>query len=242
MYVENNKSGTRKSYKSDSTNKGESSLDQLFTKASLCHFKKGQMMIFEDFPAFGVFYIKSGKAKVFCTGDANKETVIQIVTSGDLLGLASSLMGDHYTKSAVTLCDVEAYYIERTKFLEELKISPSINYECLKYLARNLHLSINKNISYNCCSVRERLAKLLLQLKDTGGGDKGRPIIDTPLTRSEMSSMIGVAHETLIRFIKEFKNDGLIEQRGKNIYILNEPELKKRAELDKYRKETDWFV
>ena len=40
-----------------------------------------------------------------------------------------------------------------------------------------------------------------------------------------MATMIGTANETLIRFISEFKEAGLIEQEGKIIIIKNEEEL-----------------
>jgi CRP-like cAMP-binding protein len=46
-----------------------------------------------------------------------------------------------------------------------------------------------------------------------------------------MATMIGTANETLIRFVSEFKDAGLIEQDGKTIYILKEDELMEWADL-----------
>jgi len=65
-----------------------------------------------------------------------------------------------------------------------------------------------------------------LLLKESHGVDEGtRTKIDLRLTREEMSTMIGTAPETLIRFISEFKEAGLIEQEGKTIFVKDEGKL-----------------
>ena len=81
--------------------------------------------------------------------------------------------------------------------------------------------------------MRERLAELLLLLKESHGvkEEDGLYRINLKLTREEMATMIGTANETLIRFISEFKNAGLIKQVAKTIYITNEEELTNWAHL-----------
>ncbi len=49
------------------------------------------------------------------------------------------------------------------------------------------------------------------------------------LSRQEISEMAGVAQETVIRIISEFKSDGLIKSEGKNIVVLKPDELRKTA-------------
>ena len=84
----------------------------------------------------------------------------------------------------------------------------------------------NKLTSLHQKNVRERLAELLLSLKATHGvKEKDRWRLDLKLTREEMATMIGTANETLIRFMTEFKDAGIIEQEGKVIFIKDEDEL-----------------
>jgi hypothetical protein len=47
-----------------------------------------------------------------------------------------------------------------------------------------------------------------------------------------MATMIGTANETLIRFMTEFKDAGIIEQEGKVIFIKNEEELLNWANIN----------
>ena len=51
------------------------------------------------------------------------------------------------------------------------------------------------------------------------------------LTREEMASIIGTAPESLIRLFTEFRNDGLIAQEGKTVFLLDEAKIEKYANL-----------
>jgi CRP/FNR family transcriptional regulator len=68
-------------------------------------------------------------------------------------------------------------------------------------------------------SVRERMAASLLQLQDIYGED---PI---NLSREDLANFVGTATETLIRFLKEFKEEGLIEIQTRKVFILNSAKL-----------------
>ena len=46
-----------------------------------------------------------------------------------------------------------------------------------------------------------------------------------------MASMIGTANETIIRFISEFKEEGILKQEGKTIFIMNVEKLQQTANL-----------
>jgi CRP/FNR family transcriptional regulator len=63
-------------------------------------------------------------------------------------------------------------------------------------------------------------------MKTHGRAENGQIKIDLKLTRQELASLIGTATETLIRVLSEFKEEGLVELQGKNIYILNLDKLK----------------
>ena len=96
----------------------------------------------------------------------------------------------------------------------------------------------NKLISLHQKNVRERLAELILSLKVTLGvkeeeeEEEGRWKIDLKLPREEMATMIRSANETLIRFFAEFRNAGIIEQKGKTIFINDYEQLLNLAKIN----------
>jgi CRP-like cAMP-binding protein len=79
-------------------------------------------------------------------------------------------------------------------------------------------------------NVRERLAMLLISLSQTYGDKQERGIfLNIKLTREDMASMIGSTHESLARLFTEFKNEKIILQEGKDIYIISEKKLREVA-------------
>jgi CRP/FNR family transcriptional regulator, polysaccharide utilization system transcription regulator len=76
-------------------------------------------------------------------------------------------------------------------------------------------------------SVRERLAFILLILKEVYGED---PI---NLSREDMANFVGTATETLIRLLKEFKEDGLIDIATRKLTVLNHAGITKLAGLQR---------
>jgi CRP-like cAMP-binding protein len=74
--------------------------------------------------------------------------------------------------------------------------------------------------------VRERFAGLLMSFVESYGVHEPRGIrLDIKLTREEMAAMIGTTVETLVRLITEFKNEGIVVQEQKVIYIINQKKL-----------------
>jgi CRP/FNR family transcriptional regulator len=68
-------------------------------------------------------------------------------------------------------------------------------------------------------SVRERLAFALLILGDIYGQEQ------INLTREDMANFVGTATETLIRLLKDFKEEGIIEIHTRKLEIINKNKL-----------------
>jgi CRP/FNR family transcriptional regulator len=62
-------------------------------------------------------------------------------------------------------------------------------------------------------SVRERLAYALMILQDIYGEE---PI---NLTREDLANFVGTATETLIRLLKDFKEDGYIDVQTRKVFV-----------------------
>jgi len=73
-------------------------------------------------------------------------------------------------------------------------------------------------------TVRERLAEILIHLKNDFGLDSNK-ILQISLTREELANIVGTATESVIRLLSEFKQDRLIELNGRKIRILDEAGL-----------------
>jgi CRP-like cAMP-binding protein len=111
-------------------------------------------------------------------------------------------------------------------------MQPTVTLQIMKKMSQEISASENRNAAMSQKNVRERLAELLLELKQSYGiNENGRYRLDIRLTREEIASMVGTANETIIRFISEFKDEGLIQQEGKVIYLVDEKRLMQTANM-----------
>lgn len=195
-------------------------------------YKKGQTLFVQGNHPFGIYCISSGNIKVTKVGADGKESIVRIATAGDVLGHRSLFTDQYYSATATALEDTKVCFLDKKFIMKVIQEKPSVSMNIIEKLSTDMGAAENKLSSLHQKNVRERLAELLLLLKESHGVEEnGRTRINLKLTREEMATMIGTANETLIRFISEFKEAGLIEQEGKTIYISNEEDLMDWANL-----------
>lgn len=196
-------------------------------------YKKGQTLFFQGNPPYGLYCMSSGKVKVSKIGNDGKESIVRIAVAGDILGHRSLFTSDYYTATATALESSTICFIDKKYIHKAIEENPLISMNIIEKLCVDLGVAEKKVASLFQKNVRERLAELLLLLKESYGEEEaeGRWKLNIKLTREEMASMIGVANETLIRFMTEFKDEKLIEQQGKVIYVVDEKRLIEFADL-----------
>lgn len=196
-------------------------------------YKKGQTLFVQGNHPYGIYCISKGNIKLTKVGPDGKESIVRIVTGGDVLGHRSLFTDDNYSATATAMEDCEVCFVDKKFILQKIKEQPTVALNIINKLSRDMGAAEKKLTSLHQKNVRERLAELLISLKASHGVKEGdRYKIELKLTREEMATMIGTANETLIRFMTEFKEAGIIEQEGKVIYIKDEEELLNWANIN----------
>jgi CRP-like cAMP-binding protein len=196
-------------------------------------YKKGQTIFFQGNPPFGLYCINSGKIKITTTGNDGKESILRIAGPGDVLGHRSLFSDDTYHATATVIEDAVICFMDKKFIYKAIETEPTVALNLIQKLSREMGSAEARSAAMAQKNVRERLAELFLMLKKTYGIQEGkRWKLDIKLTREEIASMVGTANETVIRFISEFKDEGLIEQEGKTIFIVDEKKLVEFANLN----------
>lgn len=209
--------------------KGEE-LDRLSHMKSCVSFKKGQVIMHEGARPQGVYCLHSGKAKMYKMGAEGKEQIIRFMTRGDLIGYRSIICEETILSSISAIDDTFACYIPKTSFFEVIHNNPKFSLNILEKACHELGEMGKIITSLAQKTVRERLAEILLILRATFGvTEEGN--IDVSLTREEIANMVGTATESAIRLISEFKEEKLIETKGRKIKILNARKLQQIASV-----------
>ncbi len=146
-----------------------------------------------------------------------KDNLVHITIAGEMIG---ELDGPQ-SFSAVGMTDGTFCFIERSKFMSLVERYPRFAMLLAQHY-RQEHLSMqNLYVGLLHRNVRQRVELLIAHLANRHGIKSSLGTrIDLPLTREDMSSMIGVATETLIRVLSDLKQEKLIAQAGKSMIIL----------------------
>jgi len=179
------------------------------------YYKKNQSLFLEGSFPRGVYCINQGKVKVFKRGDEGKEQIIHISKDGEMVGFRAMFSGEPYNVAAETLEESNICFIAKDDFLNMMDSNVTLRNGIIKELSKELsdRASFITNMAQK--SVRERLAFALILLKTVY---EPEPI---NLSREDMANFVGTATETLIRLLKDFKEEGIIEVHTRKLTILN---------------------
>jgi CRP-like cAMP-binding protein len=195
-------------------------------------YPKGQVIFYEGNQAYGLYCIFAGRVKLYKVGVDGRQQIVRIAGPGDLLGYRSLFAGEPYAATAETIEDATICCIDRNAFFPLLSKNPELSLSIIKKLARELREAEDLATSIAHRSVRERMAELLLMLKQTyGKPEKAGVKIDLQLSREEMAEMIGVTQETAIRLLSDFRKEGLIEVKDRDITVLDSKRLVDTANI-----------
>lgn len=193
-------------------------------------FKKHQIIFSQGHTPHGIFCIKQGKVKIVITDHEGKEFLIRIAAPGELIGLRALLSNESFQASAVALEDSTLHFLPKEFILNTIQKSPAISLYFLQQLSRYIASANAMNVALAYKNVRERLADFFISLLPTHGVfESNRTRLNIILTREEMAAAIGTTHETLVRLITEFKNENIITQEGKTLFIINQTKLSEFA-------------
>ncbi len=212
--------------------KGEA-LKEFNQNKTVNHYKKGQIIFYEGNQAFGLYCIYSGRVKLYKTGMGGRQQIVRIAGPADILGYRALFAEEPYHATAEALEDADICCIDKNAFFPVLAKNPELALGVIKKISQELRFAEDLATSIAQRPVRERMAALLLMLRQSyGKPTKKGIVIGLQLTREEMAEMVGITQETAIRLLSEFKKDKMIEVKEREITILNLEALLDTANLE----------
>ena len=186
-------------------------------------YKKKEIIYHDGDKPHYVYFINSGKVKIYKTHDDGKENITQVLKSGDFFGHTAMFEGSNYNDSALVLENSEIIKIPKEDFMALIFQNRDVAGQFIKMLSNQVEEQEEQLIKLAYDTVRKRTADALLNLKKQYKADSPDGAI--AVTRENLASMVGTATETVIRCLGEFKEDGFIEVSGRSIKVLDEEGL-----------------
>ena len=171
------------------------------------------------------------RAKLSIVSSEGKTLILHIAEPGEILGLSSSLLSQPYQATVETLSPCQLNFIRREDFLRFIRTHSEPMFRVAEFLSREYRAACNEIGSLGLShSAAEKMARLLLDWKDTHGNGNGTTTLKLTLTHEEMAQMIGSSRETVTRMLARFRAKKYIEIRGSTLLIQNRAALQSLAE------------
>ncbi|MCW3106454.1 MAG: response regulator [Segetibacter sp.] len=171
-----------------------------------------------------VYYVISGKIKISKTNDDGKELITNIHGQGEYFGYTSILEDINYRDGAVALEETRLMLIPREDFLQLVTNNVKIARTFIKIITQNIVEKEESliNLAYN--SLRKKVAYGLIQLLGKYKvNEEEQPVLN--LSRENMAQSIGIATESLIRTLGDFKDEKLISIKMGKVIIVDKKKL-----------------
>ena len=119
--------------------------------------------------------------------------------------------------------DVKIIGVTKNEFKNVLSKNHNVMLELIRFLTDDLKEIKDQLLETAYSSVIKKTASTILKFAEKMNPKPEDPI---KISRSDLASVAGIATETLIRTMSDFKRQGIIKMEGRNIKIIDINKLK----------------
>lgn len=190
-------------------------LEKLTEEVIIRDYKKGDRIFRRGDKADGLFIVCSGKMKITKSLSDGREQILYIYSPGDFIGAFNLLKADRFEFDATAIQPTRMSILKKGSFDAVILNNPKMTLKVLEkaYDRINSIESLVERLSIG--NSNAKVAGMLLSLiKEFGEENSEGILLDLTMNREEMASLAGIARETVIRKMKEFQREGILEDRG----------------------------
>ncbi|WP_435579935.1 response regulator [Gilvibacter sp.] len=187
-------------------------------KGELQSFDKGKLIYEQGDRIHQIYLINSGVVKCFTMDENGKELITSLRKEGSFLGLEQLLENGAHHESTAALESSELLAVSKQEFVEILHDNQQLTLELINLLADDINHIKEQLLQMAYGSVRRKTAQTILQFAEILNDNTQEQI---RISRHDLASVAGIATESLIRTLSQFKKNGWIAIEGRNIKILD---------------------
>ncbi len=202
-------------------------LKEMASNFELKKYFRKEKLFSENSHSHELFFIQKGKVKTYNTNEDGKKFISGVHGAGDFLGYMSLLENTDHYDTAEALEDCEVSLIPKKDFFQLIFGNAEAGRKFMNIICHNLHEKESRLLTLAYDSVRQRVAKALLELQIKYHTNLVDNASISSFSREDLANLVGTAKETLVRTLSEFKDEGAIEIIRNTIKILDQNKLEK---------------
>ena len=172
-----------------------SDLGQLRALGTRRSLPAGATLFLEGDDPYDLMIIEAGDIKLTTTALNGQETMLDVLSAGEVLGELSAIDGAPRSASAVALTPVDLTSIPVDRFLVFLQAHPSSMGALLAVTVRRLRMSNRRQLEFTTADALGRVCARLDELAERYGRSSGTDAvhIDLPITQTELAQWCGLS-------------------------------------------------
>lgn len=160
--------------------------------------------------------VEKGKIKVFKLSYEGKEQILHIYGPGHSFGEVPVYAGKNFPASSMALEKSVILFLPRDKFVDLITQTPGLGMNLLADLSRRLR---EFTIQIENLSLKEVPARLAAYFLTLSKEQKNEKQIVLPISKAQLSNLIGTTPETVSRILKKMMDASYIKVETKTILI-----------------------
>jgi len=191
-------------------------------------YTTGQLLFHEGDTCEGLFLLIRGTVKIFKTSPAGRQLTLAVETAPATVAELPLFDGGPYPASAQAIEAVTVLFVHKQVFRAICLQHPQVPLRALAVVGRRLRGLVGLIESVTFGSVRQRLARLLLEHADRAGSGA----FALPGTHQEIALNLGTVREVISRNLNRFQVDGLIRLDHREVVVSDRQNLEREAEAE----------
>ncbi len=206
------------------------SADQLETLSYIAvrkAYKRGEMIFHEGNKGNGIYIVETGRIKVFKLSMDGKEQILHVYGPGHTFGEVPVFQGKNFPASSMALEPAGIIFLPRDRFVKLITSTPALGMNMLADLSRRLR---DFTVQIEALSLKEVPARLAAYLLTLSREQNNEARVSLPISKAQLSNLIGTTPETISRMFKKMGDAGLIAVQTRTIEIQDKEGLKELSE------------
>jgi len=191
-------------------------------------FAPGEILFYEGDECTGLFVLGKGSVKIFKTSSSGREVMLAVESAPSSVAEVPLFDGGPFPATVSAIDEAVAYIISKQDFRLVCRQNPEVPLKVLAIVGRRLRGLVGIVESVTFGSVRQRLARTLLEFSEQAG----RKSFPFPVTHQELALRLGTVREVVSRNLSRFQAEGLIRIQAREITLLDPDGLTREAETE----------
>ncbi len=194
----------------------ENQLKKLQTISFIKDFRRGELLFYEGEEPKYLYILVEGAIRVYKTDFKGNEITLHYFHPINMIAEVANFEDFPYPATAEFETDGKVVAIDFDRFKNEFLKDPEVSFNVIKSLAYKIKILNDIIVQNMMMDAVSRVAKFIDEHED----------LFKELKHNKIASLLNITPETFSRILKKFKDQGIIQKKGKDIYI-NREKLKR---------------